>query len=190
MKASIDWLNDYIDLSGLSPREVADKLTMAGLEVETLSDRFAHLNQVVSARLDRVEAMPKSDHLNICQVDAGSFGRFQVVCGAPNAREGLVAPLALVGAALPGGLTIQSAKLRGHESHGMLCSEAELGLGEGRGGIIELTAEPGRTLKEIYGREDWVMEIGVTPNRPDGLSILGLARDLSALLKRPLRGRK
>ncbi|UQZ89044.1 phenylalanine--tRNA ligase subunit beta [Deltaproteobacteria bacterium Smac51] len=188
MKASINWLEDYIDLSGLSPREVADKLTMAGLEVENLSDRFAHLNQVVSARLEKVEPMPKSDHLNICQVNAGSFGHFQVVCGAPNARVGLVAPLALVGVTLPSGLTIESTKLRGHDSYGMLCSEVELGLGGASGGIIELdNVEPGRTMKDVTGREDWVMEIGITPNRPDGLSIIGLARDLSALLNRPMK---
>jgi len=187
MKASIKWLEDFVDLSGHSPQQIAEKLTMAGLEVESLYDRFAHLERVVSARLEKVEPMPKSDHLKICQVEAGTFGRFQVVCGAPNAREGMVAPLALVGAALPGGITIESAKLRGHQSEGMLCSEVELGLGPDASGIMDLGGEAGRTMREITGKEDWCLEVGITPNRPDGLSIIGLARDLSALLDRPLR---
>ncbi|MDR1921371.1 MAG: phenylalanine--tRNA ligase subunit beta, partial [Candidatus Adiutrix sp.] len=187
MKASMDWLEDYIDLSDLTPKEVADKLTMAGLEVEALCDRFAFLNQVVAARLDKVEPIAGSDHLKICQVTAGSCGRFQVVCGAPNAREGLTAPLALIGAVLPGDLAIKTAELRGHRSEGMLCSETELGLGLDSSGLMELQAEPGRSLREITGREDWRLEIGITPNRPDALSILGLARDLSAVLNRPLR---
>ena len=187
MKASINWLEDFIDLSGLTPPQVAEKLTMAGLEVEELSDRFAYLERVVSARLEKVEPVPKSDHLNLCQVNAGVFGSFQVVCGAPNARAGLVAPLALVGTILPGGLTIKAAELRGQKSEGMLCSESELGLGSEYDGIMELNTEPGLTMKEITGREDWVLEIGITPNRADGLSIIGIARDLSALLNRPLR---
>lgn len=187
MKASIKWLEDFVDLSGLTPAEIAEKLTMAGLEVEDLRDRYAHLDKVVLARLDKVEPMPKSDHLKICQVEAGPCGRFQVVCGAPNAREGLVTALALVGSTLPGGVNIASTKLRGHLSEGMLCSEVELALGPDASGIMELSGQPGRTLKEVTGREDWVMEIGITPNRPDGLSIIGLARDLSALLDRPLK---
>ncbi len=187
MKASIKWLEDFVDLGGLTPREIADKLTMAGLEVEDLRDRFGHLSQVVSARLAAVEPMPKSDHLKICQVEAGDFGRFQVVCGAPNAREGLVAPLALSGVTLPNGLTVAPVEMRGHRSQGMLCSAAELGLGADASGLMELGGTAGLTLKEITGREDWVLEVGITPNRPDALSIIGLARDLSALLDRPLR---
>ena len=187
MKATIKWLEDFVDLSDLSPQVIADKLTMAGLEVEALFDRLAHLAQVVSARLEKVELLPQSDHLKICQVEAGGLGRFQVVCGAPNAREGLVAPLARPGTVLPGGLTIGVTELRGCRSEGMLCSAAELGLSRDHSGIIELTAPVGLSLKEITNLEDWVLEIGITPNRPDALSILGLARDLSALLDRPMR---
>ncbi len=188
MKASIKWLEDFIDLSGYTPRQIADKLTMAGLEVEDLRDRFAHLDQVVAARVETVSPVPKSDHLKLCQVEAGTHGRFQVVCGAPNVREGLVAPLALPGTTLPGGVAVGVAEIRGCRSEGMLCSEAELGLGlEHAAGLLELNAEAGRTLRDITGREDWALEIGITPNRPDGLSIMGLARDLSALLGRPLK---
>ena len=188
MKASINWLEDFVDLSGLSPQEVADKLTMAGLEVEDLHDRFAYLEKVVSGRIESCGPLPGSDHLKICRVEAGDYGRFSVVCGAPNAREGLVAPLALPGAVLPGGLNVAAAEIRGHKSEGMLCSEKELGLGpEHQAGLMELGGVAGLSLKEITGREDWVLEIGITPNRPDGLSIFGLARDLSALLNRPLR---
>lgn len=187
MKASINWLEDFIDLSGLTPRQVADKLTMAGLEVESLIDRFAHLTTVVAARLVEVSPLPDSDHLKLCQVEAGTRGRFEVVCGAPNAREGLVAPLALPGTVLPGGQTVQTAAIRGRHSEGMLCSEIELGLGPNASGLMELGGVAGQTLKELTGREDWILEIGITPNRSDGLSILGLARDLSALMDRPLR---
>jgi phenylalanyl-tRNA synthetase beta chain len=187
MKASIKWLEDFVDLSGLSPREIADQLTMAGLEVEELRDRFDFLAQVVSARVASVRPLSAaSEHLKICQVEAGSFGRYSVVCGAPNVREGLVAPLALVGAELPGGL-VRGADIRGQFSEGLLCSEKELGLGRDQAGLMELGQTPGRTLKEITGLEDWLLEIGITPNRPDALSIMGLARDLSALLNRPWR---
>lgn len=188
MKASINWLNDFIDLKGFTPQEIAEKLTMAGLEVEDLSDRFAYLNEVVAARVLKVEPVKGSDHLHLCQVEAGAFGQSQIVCGAPNVREGMVAPLARPGVTLPNGLTVGTAKIRGQVSEGMLCSELELGLGkEHAAGLMVLEAEPGRSLKEITGRADWVMEVGITPNRPDGLSIIGLARDLSALLDRPLR---
>jgi len=187
MKASINWLEDFIDLSELTPRQVADKLTMAGLEVENLFDRFAHLKTVVAARLAEVSPLPGSGHLKICRVEAGDRGSFEVVCGAPNAREGLVAPLALPGTVLPGGQEVMTAEIWGRSSEGMLCSETELGLGRDASGLMELGGVAGRTLKEITGREDWILEIGITPNRSDGLSIIGLARDLSALLDRPLR---
>lgn len=187
MKASMNWLEDFIDLSGLTPRQVADKLTMAGLEVEGLFDRFTHLGTVVAARLETVAPLAGSDHLKICRVEAGEHGRFEVVCGAPNAREGLVAPLALPGTVLPGGLAVAATEIRGVHSEGMLCSEAELGLGLDASGLMEIGGTAGSTLKDITGREDWILEIGITPNRPDGLSIIGLARDLSALLNRPLR---
>ena len=188
MKASINWLNDFVDLNGFTPQEIAEKLTMAGLEVEELANRFAYLEEVVTARVESVEPVEGSDHLKLCQVEAGPFGRSRVVCGAPNVRAGMVAPLARPGVTLPNGTTVGEAKIRGVMSQGMLCSEMELGLGaEHAAGLMELSAEPGRNMREITGREDWVMEIGITPNRADGLSIIGLARDLSALLDRPLK---
>ena len=187
MKASIKWLEDFVDLSGLTPREVADKLTMSGLEVEELKDRFAYLAQVASAVVKTAEPVSGSDHLKFCQVDAGSFGQFKVICGAPNVREGLVVPLALPGVTLPNGLTVNTTEIRGVTSQGMLCSETELGLGLDASGLMELQTSPGQTMQQISGREEWVMEIGITPNRPDGLSMVGIARDLSALLDRPLK---
>ncbi|MDR3038200.1 MAG: phenylalanine--tRNA ligase subunit beta, partial [Candidatus Adiutrix sp.] len=188
MKASLEWLGDFVDLAGFSPREIADKLTLAGLEVEDLRDRFAHLGRVVAARLERAEPLAGAgnEHLRLWDVSAGDAGCFRVVCGAPNARVGLVAPLALAGAVLPGDREVRAARIFGRTSEGMLCSAAELGLGSDAAGLMELEAEPGRTLKEITGRADWALEIGITPNRPDALSILGLARDLAALLDRPL----
>ncbi|MDR2827111.1 MAG: phenylalanine--tRNA ligase subunit beta [Candidatus Adiutrix intracellularis] len=187
MKASLSWLGDFVELKDLTPREVADKLTMAGLEVEDLYDRFTHLNKVVSARLDKVIPLSSSDYLKNCTVSAGPFGRFTVICGAPNAREGLTVPLALSGTILPGGRKVEIINISGHQSEGLLCSEAELGLGLDASGLLELQNPVGLTLKEITSREDWTMEIGITPNRPDGLSIIGLARDLAAILNRPLR---
>lgn len=188
MKASINWLNDFVDLNGFTPQEIAEKLTMAGLEVEELVNRFAYLEEIAAARVESVEPIEGSDHLKLCQVEAGPFGRSQVVCGAPNVKAGLVAPLARPGVTLPNGMKVGETKIRGFLSQGMLCSEAELGLGtEHAAGLMVLSAEPGRNMKEITGREDWVMGIGITPNRPDGLSIIGLARDLSALLARPLK---
>ncbi len=187
MKATIQWLEDFIDLQDLSPAQVADKLTMAGLEVEDLSDRFAFLNQVVAAAIVSAEPVAGSDHLKVCQVNAGEHGSLTVVCGAPNARPGLVAPLALPGASLPGGLVVRETEIRGLRSQGMLCSQAELSLGPDASQLWELQASCGLSLKELSGRQDWVLEIGITPNRADALSIIGLARDLSAVLNRPLR---
>ncbi|MGL4209579.1 MAG: phenylalanine--tRNA ligase subunit beta, partial [Candidatus Adiutrix sp.] len=187
MKASIDWLNDYIDLSDLSPEEIAAHLTMGGLEVEDVSDRFAFLNTVVAALVLKVTPISGSHHLKLCAVEAGHLGEFQVVCGAPNVLEGLVAPLALPNTVLPCGTPIKAAQIHGITSTGMLCSAAELSLGEDASGLMSLTAAPGTSLKTITGRQDWVFEIGITPNRPDALSIIGLARDLSAILNRPLK---
>ncbi len=186
MKASLEWLQDFVDLSGFTPSQIAAKLTMAGLEVEGLGDRFAFLETVIAAEILEVKPI-EGTHLSLCQVNTGSAS-VQVVCGAPNVAAGQVAPLAQPGTELPGGQAIAETKVHGHFSQGMLCSGAELALNQEASGLMLLAdACPGQTLKELTKREDWVVEIGITPNRPDGLSIFGLARELAALLERPLK---
>ena len=187
MKASIAWLNEYVDLKDLNPEDIAHKLTMAGLEVEELYDRFHFLNNVVAAKVVSLAPHPSADKLKICQVDAGTHGFFQVVCGASNVEAGGLYPLALVGASMPGGQLIKKAELRGVPSEGMLCSAHELALDADAAGLLLLKdAEPGQSLKALTGRTDWCITVGITPNRPDALSMIGLARDLSAILGRPL----
>ncbi|MEW5725121.1 MAG: phenylalanine--tRNA ligase subunit beta [Thermodesulfobacteriota bacterium] len=188
MRVNFNWLRDYVDLDGVSPTDLADRLTMVGLEVEEVSDRYAYLDTVAAARVVAVENHPGSGHLKICRVEAGG-SEFQVVCGAPNARAGLVSALARPGTVLPEGEVVGDTEIRGVRSQGMLCSEAELMVGPDPDGIMDLpaSAQPGRPLKEVLGLSDWIFEIGVTPNRPDCLCVLGVAREVAGLLGRPLR---
>jgi phenylalanyl-tRNA synthetase beta chain len=190
MKLSIDWLTrDWVD-----PRcdadELARRLTMAGFEVEgreTVAGAFA---DVVVGEVLATERHPDADKLTVNRVAAGAHGELQIVCGAKNVRPGLKAPLAVVGATLPGDLTIKRAKLRGVESQGMLCSARELGMGEGHEGLLELPAnlETGASLRTALGLDDVVLEINFTPNRGDALSVLGIAREVAVLGGAPLRG--
>lgn len=187
MKVTYKWLQDYVDLD-ISAQELADRLTMVGLEVDELADRYAYLDHVLVARVATVDPHPQSDHLKICRVETGR-DVFQVVCGAPNVAPGMHAPLALVGAELPGGMKVGETEIRGVRSVGMLCSEFELVVGPDASGLMALpeSTPVGRPLKAALGLEDWVYEIGVTPNRPDCLCVLGLARETAGLLGRALR---
>ncbi|MGC9195778.1 MAG: phenylalanine--tRNA ligase subunit beta, partial [Syntrophobacteraceae bacterium] len=167
---------------------IAEGLTMAGLEVESISLRYPQLKNVVVARIEGVEPHPNADRLKICLVRAvqsESDELLRIVCGAPNARPGMVAPLALPGAELPGGL-VREARVRGQVSAGMLCSQKELGLGEDHGGIWALSEElaAGMPLDEALGIKDVLMEVGITPNRGDCLSIMGIAREVAALCEK------
>ncbi|MBF0529443.1 MAG: phenylalanine--tRNA ligase subunit beta [Deltaproteobacteria bacterium] len=188
MRISYNWLGDYVDLSGVSPGDLADRLTMVGLELEELTDRYKYLNQVVSARITAITEVPGSDHLKICQVDTGAQ-IFQVVCGAPNTDIGMISALALVGGELPGGRAVGEVEIRGVRSQGMLCSAAELGLGQDSSGIIVLPPATalGQSLRSVLEIDDWAMELGVTPNRPDCLSVMGIAREVSGILGQPLK---
>ena len=143
---------------------------MVGLEVEELEDRYAYLDKVIVARVAAVENHPQADRLKVCRVETGDE-TYQVVCGAPNVVPGMLSALALVGAELPGGQIMEETDIRGVRSIGMLTSEAELIVGPDASGIMSLprTARPGQGLKDALGLEDWVFEIGVTPNRPDCL---------------------
>ena len=181
MRVSYQWLRDYVNFD-MPADELAHRLTMVGLEVEEVNDRYGYLETVVAARVTAVEDHPRGHQLKVCTVDAGG-GFCQVVCGAPNVVAGMMSALALVGTELPGGREVGAAEIRGVPSEGMLCSEAELIVGPDASGIMSLDAsvEPGAPLKKVLGLEDWVFEIGITPNRPDCLSILGVARETAAL---------
>lgn len=173
--------------SGWDSSVLAERLTMAGFEVEAMERAAAPLEGVVVARILTCDAHPDAAKLRVCTVDDGSGSPVQVVCGAANARAGLVTALARVGAVLPGEVNISAARLRGVESMGMLCSSRELGLGEGHAGIIELGDgyTPGTPLSDALSLDDTILELSVTPNRGDALSILGIAREVAAISGRP-----
>ncbi len=189
MKLSLDWLQEWVDC-GLAPQELGARLTMAGFELESLTPAAPAFSGVVVARIVSAQRHPQADKLQLCQVDAGGAAPLLIVCGAPNARAGLYTALATVGATLPGGLAIKAAKLRGVESAGMLCSSRELGLSEGHEGILELASEApvGQDLRAFLALDDTVLELNVTPNRGDAMSVIGLAREVATLTRRPLTG--
>jgi phenylalanyl-tRNA synthetase beta chain len=188
MIVSLSWLQQHVDLSGLGTGEISDLLTFAGVEVEGITERGLRSNKVVVARVVTAEQHPNADRLKVCQVDAGTGGHHQIVCGATNYKVGDKVPLALPGAILPGNFEIKAGKLRGVESGGMMCSGRELGLSDDHGGLLILPADApvGAPLHQIVPAET-ILEIEITPNRPDLLSHHGLARELAALTGRPLR---
>ncbi len=181
MLISLKWLSDYVDCP-LSTERIAEGLTMAGLEVESISLRHPQLKNVVTALIEAVEPHPNADRLKICLVRAGGPEMLRIVCGAPNARAGAIAPLALAGAELAGGV-VREAKVRGELSKGMLCSQKELGLSEDHSGIWILSEQTpvGVPLDEALGIKDILMEVAITPNRGDCLSLMGIAREVAAL---------
>jgi phenylalanyl-tRNA synthetase beta chain len=184
MKFTHNWLKEYID-SGLEPAEIAERLTMAGLEVDSVQELFADLDQVKVAKVVEVSAHPGADRLTICRVAVGAE-ELQVVCGAPNARAGMITAIALPGTRLPSGLMIKKSKIRGEQSHGMLCSEKELGLSEESAGIMDLPSalESGLSLVEALALRDTLIEVDLTPNRPDCASVLGIAREVGGFTGR------
>lgn len=181
MRLSLNWLRDYIRIS-MTAGELADRLTMAGFEVESVEPVSPGFSGVVVAKILSVRPHPNSETLSLCDVTVGG-SRLPIVCGAPNVREGILVPLARVGATLPGGYTIKSTRIRGELSEGMLCSEEELGIGGDTSGILVLPEGlvPGLDLAKALNLEDTVLEVSVTPNRPDCLSVLGMAREVAAL---------
>jgi phenylalanyl-tRNA synthetase beta chain len=188
MKFTYNWLKQYVDFDW-SPQELAEKLTFAGIEVENVvSVGGGAMEQVVVCQIISSEKHPNADKLTVCRVNDGKAER-QIVCGAHNYKVGDRVPLALPGVTLPNGLTIKLAKLRGVESQGMMCSAEELGLPKGEDGLLILPAETpiGIRLSEAMGGADTVFDIEVTPNRPDWLSVIGIAREVSALTGKPLK---
>ncbi|NTV12991.1 MAG: phenylalanine--tRNA ligase subunit beta [Desulfobulbaceae bacterium] len=181
MKFTINWLKNYLDFE-LSVQELADRLTMLGLEVDSVASLYPDLTGVRVARIMAVQPHPNADRLQLCDVDDGE-GMRRVVCGALNARAGLVTALATPGTVMPGGMVIAAAKIRGEASAGMLCSTTELGIGGAKSGIMELAAEltPGAPLAEALGLHDTLVEVDLTPNRPDCASVIGLAREVGGV---------
>lgn len=182
MKFSVNWLTDILQ-QPLPADTLAEQLTAAGLEVDTVTPAAEAFSGVVIGKITACEAHPDADKLRVCEVDYGQNETVRIVCGAPNARVGLLAPLATIGAVLPGDFKIKPAKLRGVESQGMLCSSKELGLDEDAAGLMELAedAPPGKNLRDWLHLDDSIIELELTPNRADCLSLRGLAREVSAI---------
>ncbi|MEX0347538.1 MAG: phenylalanine--tRNA ligase subunit beta [Rhizobiaceae bacterium] len=181
MKFTLSWLKDHLDTDA-SLDEICDKLTMIGLEVEEVDDK-ASLQPFTIARVIEAKQHPDADRLRVLSVDSGDGKPIQVVCGAPNARTGLVGAFAAPGTYVPGiDLTLSVGKIRGVESHGMMCSERELMMSDEHDGIIDLPedAPVGKPFAAWAGLDDPVIEIGLTPNRPDATGVYGIARDLAA----------
>lgn len=187
MKISTNWLREWISVDAAT-EQLAERLTMAGLEVESIIPAAPAFDGVVIAEITHCEQHPDADRLMVCQVSTGTDS-WQIVCGAPNARVGMKAPLATLGATLPGDFKIRRTKLRGVESHGMLCSAKELGLSDDASGLLELPAAApvGADLREWLQLDDEVIETDLTPNRSDCLSMRGVAREVGALYGLPFQ---
>ena len=189
MRISVNWLNEWL-AAPAEARHLAERLTMAGLEVEAIEPAAPPLEGVVVGEIVACEKHPDADILSVCRVDAGRDELLQVVCGAPNARVGLKAPLATVGTRMPGGKVIGRARLRGIESEGMLCSARELGLSDDAAGLLELPAElPARQpITTALALDDTLITINLTPNRGDCMGVLGVAREAMVLTGTDLAG--
>lgn len=203
MLVPLSWLKDYVEID-VTPQELEEKLFSCGFEVEELHQVGEAVSNVVAGLVETCEAIPDT-HLHVCRVNAGDHGTFQVCCGADNVQTGGKYPLALAGATVymtakdhktvEGVMTIKKGKLRGYESEGMLCSGVELGVSEnlfpgaGYNGLLVLPqdVEPGADVKPILGLDDWIFDISITANRPDCQSIMGIAREVAAVLDKPFR---
>ncbi|WP_274363427.1 phenylalanine--tRNA ligase subunit beta [Paenibacillus thermotolerans] len=190
MKVSYKWLSEYVDVGNVSGKELAELLTRGGVEVDGVESRNKGVDKVVVGYVVSREKHPDADKLNVCQVDVGTGELLQIVCGAKNVDAGQKVPVALVGASLPGDVHIKRAKLRGVESQGMICSARELGLNdkllpkEIQEGILVLpeNAELGADILQVLGIDDEVLELDLTPNRSDCLSMIGVAYEVGALI--------
>jgi phenylalanyl-tRNA synthetase beta chain len=181
MKFALSWLKDHLDTTA-DATQIAEKLTSLGLEIEGVEDASAALSAFRVARVLTAEKHPQADKLQVLSVDVGSGQPLQVVCGAPNARAGMIGVLGLPGAVVPAnGMELRKSAIRGVESNGMMCSTRELGLGEEHDGIIELPADApiGQSFADYTG-SDPVFDVAITPNRPDCMGVYGIARDLAA----------
>ena len=195
MFVSYKWLQDYVDLSGISATELADKITLSGIEVEGVEKKSEGLKGVVIGHVLECERHPDADKLNKCLVDIGQEEPVQIICGAPNVGKGQKVAVATVGAVLPGNFKIKKAKLRGEQSNGMICSLQELGIEskvvakEYSVGIFNFPqdAKVGEDALEALGLDDEILELSITPNRSDALSMLGVAYEVAAILGRDVK---
>jgi phenylalanyl-tRNA synthetase beta chain len=195
MKVSYQWLNEYVDTTGCSAAELAERMPRAGVEVDDVEHRNKGVSHTVVGFVKAREKHPDADKLSVCTVDVGQGEDLQIVCGAKNVAAGQKVPVALVGAKLPGGVHIKRAKLRGVESQGMICSAKELGLNdkllpkEIQEGILVLPEDTpvGASVLDVLGLEDDVLELDLTPNRSDCLSMIGVAYEVGAILGRPVK---
>ncbi|MGN1037813.1 MAG: phenylalanine--tRNA ligase subunit beta, partial [Mailhella sp.] len=193
MLLSFNWLKEFVPYTGTA-EELGDMLTMLGLELEEVLHPYAEIEGVITGRVLTCEAHPDSDHLHVCTVDVGEAEALNIVCGAPNVKAGQLVPVAPVGATLPGGLVMKKAKLRGVPSFGMICSERELALADDHSGILVLPERnragrqilPGEKFVEAYDLDREVLDISITPNRADCLSVYGFARIIGAYLGLPV----
>lgn len=188
MKISLNWLKDHINLDGITAEQIAHELNMAGIEVEDMTDYSEKFRNFVVGYVEETEKHPNADKLTVCRVNTGGEVS-QIICGAPNVAAGQKVPVALPGAVVPSnGMEIKQAKLRGVVSNGVICSEAELDISKDHSGILVLPDhyEAGKPLAEAMGINDIVFEVSITPNRPDALSHIGIARELGAIFGREI----
>ncbi len=187
MKATFDWLKEYVDLD-IDPKDLAESLTMRGIEVEGLSRKYDQLDSIIVGKIVEVTPHPHAERLLLCKVYTGG-DTYPVVCGAKNVAVGNMVPLATPGTILPNRTKIEEASIRGVESWGMLCSEQELGLGDDGSGIMILPshAKSGDSIVSALDIDDYIFEFSITPNRPDCLSIIGIAREAAAILDKSVK---
>ncbi len=191
MKFSEHWLKQFVNTK-LSASEIADTLTFAGLEVDNIESIKPDIKKIVVGKIIAITSHPNADRLRVCRVDVGKSKPLTIVCGANNAEEGVKVPTALVGAKLPGGLIIKKTQLRGEDSFGMLCSATELGFESNSEGLLILDKETriGVDIVDALHLDDHVIEVDLTPNRGDCLSVLGIAREMNALTNTKLKQKK
>ena len=190
MKLPLSWLKDYMNIDGIEPSEYMHKMTMSGSIVEGIENAASEFKNVVVGKILKIEKHPDADKLVVCQVDVGEDAPIQIVTGAKNVFEGAVVPVAKHKSTLPGGVKITKGKLRGVESFGMMCSTDELGISEERAtGILILPDDTpvGEDIVNVLGLDENIAEFEITSNRPDCMSIIGLARETAATFNRPFK---
>ncbi len=187
MRVSLNWLKDYVVID-MSAQDLAERLTMSGLEVEALEPLGQSLEEILVAKILSIRRHPDADRLFICHMDMGD-GEVPVVCSAPNLETGAMVPLALPGTQLPGGMVVEESQIRGERSVGMLLAEDEMGLTDDHTGIMILPSalSPGARVSEVVPLEDWALDISVTPNRPDCTCVMGVAREIAAITGQQLK---
>ncbi len=187
MKISLNWLKEFVDID-ISPEELAELLTLKGLETSDLYDVGRGLEHIIAGKIIRISPHPESNRLYICDTDTGK-DIVSIVCSAPNLKTGMIAPLALPGTRLPNGAEVREAEIRGRVSRGVLLAEDELGLTDDHSGIMELPANtiPGTPITSVLPVEDWILDIELTPNRGDCASVLGIAREVAAITNKSIK---